>query len=118
MSAAGDWRASAPGFLAEIADAAARTLRDVAGMEGEQADYLGYHVMRAIAEQVGGAQVYIPKADSIARCARDEAIWRDFRGANHRELARLYGVTEIHIYRIVKRMRALDLAGRQSRLNL
>jgi len=116
--AGGDWRARAPEFLSEIADAAARTLRDVAGMEGEQADYLGYHVMRAIAEQVGGAQVYIPKADSIERCARDVAIWREFSGDNRRELARRYGVTEIHIYRIVKRMRALDLAERQHRLDL
>jgi len=118
MSALGDWRAHSPEFLADIADAAAQTLRETAGMEAERADYLGYHIMRAIAERVGGAQVYIPKVDSIERCARDVAIWQAFRGDNHRELARCYGVTEIHIYRIVKRMRALDLAERQHRLDL
>ena len=112
------WRQSVPPFLADIADAAAHTLREVAGMEAEQADYLGYHIMRTIAERVGGAQVYIPKVDSIERCARDVAIWRDFRGHNTKELARRYGVTEIHVYRIVKRMRALDLAKRQQKLDL
>ena len=110
------WRASVPPFLAEIADAAAQTLRTVAGLDAEQADYLGYHIMRAIAEHAGGAQVYIPKADSIERCARDEAIWQAFRGDNHRELARRYGVTEIHVYRIIRRMREVERARRQGRL--
>ena|GEM_PF-636030 len=112
------WRESVPPLLAEIADASAQTLREVAGMESAQADYLGYQIMRAIAQHVGGAQVYIPKADSIARCARDEAIWRDFRGHNTRELSRRYGVTEIHVYRIVKRMREAERARRQDRLQL
>lgn len=112
------WRQSVPDLLLEIADAASGVLRDVAGIDADMAEYLGYHIMRAIAETCGGSQVYIPKADSIARCARDEAIWRDFRGDNHRELARKYGVTDVHIYRIVKRMRALDAARRQDALDL
>lgn len=112
------WRERAPELLGEIAAAASGVLREVAGMEASQADYLGYHIMRAIAEACGGAQVYIPKADAIERCERDEAIWRDFNGNNHRELARRYNVTEVHIYRIIKRMRALDRARRQVDLPL
>lgn len=112
------WRQSVPPLLGEMADAAARVAREVAGMDAEQADYLGYHVMRAIAELCGGTQVYIPKADSIERCTRDEAIWRDFRGGNVRELAQRYRVTEVHIYRILKRMRALDIERRQGQLPL
>lgn len=113
-----NWRDEAPEFLVEMADAAADVLARDFGVEAGRADYMGYCVMRAIAEKVGGAQVYIPKVDSIARCARDEAIWRDFTGCNHRELARKYGVTKIHIYRIVKRMGELERERRQGNLPL
>lgn len=110
------WRASAPDLLGEVADVSARVLCEVAGLESERAAYLGYHIMRAIAEAVGGTQVYIPKADAIERCARDQVIWDAFDGRNHRELARAHGVTEIHLYRIIKRMRAKERAMRQKSL--
>jgi Mor family transcriptional regulator len=41
----------------------------------------------------------------VVRHERDEAIWQEFTGNNHVELARKYGLTTIHVYRIIKRMR-------------
>jgi len=52
------------------------------------------------------------------RHERDEAIWREFKGDNHAELARRYGVTTIHIYRLIKRMTAEESARRQRALEL
>jgi Mor family transcriptional regulator len=111
------WRDRCTPFLAEIADHAADVLQHDLGLEPERAEHGGYLIMRRIAEAVGGASVYIPTADSIGRHERDEAIWREFRGDNVQELARKYGVTTIHLYRLVKRMRALEQARRQRTLD-
>lgn len=107
------WRERVPPLLVEIADTCAAALRDSADMPDDQAAYLGYILMRRIAEVAGGAQIYIPKSDAIDRCLRDEEIMRHFDGQNHRALARQYGVSEIHIYRIVKAMRERERDRRQ-----
>jgi Mor family transcriptional regulator len=112
------WREKATPLLVEIADHAAAVLKEDFGMETERADHAGYLIMRRIAEAVGGAGVYIPTIDSIERHERDEAIWREFTGHNHLELARKYGITTIHIYRLIKRLREEDRRARQSSLFL
>jgi len=112
------WRDRCPPLLVEIADQAADVLKSELGIDPERAAHGGYLIMRRIAEAVGGAGVYIPTADSIERHERDEAIWREFSGDNVNELARRYGVTTIHLYRLIKRMRADQAAKRQGSLEL
>lgn len=112
------WRERATPLLVEVADHAAACLKEDYGMPPDVADHAGYTIMRRIAEAVGGASVYLPTVDSIARHERDESIWRDFNGANLGDVARKYGITTIHAYRIIKRMRAADLACRQATLDL
>lgn len=112
------WRDSVPPLLMELADHAATCLIEEGGLDPERAGHLGYLIMRRFAEACGGGSVYVPKADAILRHERDLAIWHEFDGANHGALARKYGVTEIHVYRIVKAMRAQDAARRQGRLDL
>ena len=111
------WRDRCTPLLVEIADHAADVLKTEMGLEPERADYAGYLIMRRIAQSVGGASIYIPTADSIERHERDEAIWREFDGRNHFELARKYGITTVHIYRLIKRMRAEDSFRRQGNLD-
>ena len=112
------WRSRCTPLLVEIADHAAFVLQTEIGIDAERAEHAGYMIMRRLAEAVGGAGVYIPTADSIERHERDEAIWREFKGDNHAELARRYGVTTIHIYRLIKRMTAEESARRQRALEL
>ncbi len=112
------WRDRCTPFLVEIADQAAEVLKTELGLDPARSDYGGYLIMRRIAEAVGGAGVYVPTADSIQRHERDEAIWREFRGDNVQELARKYGVTTIHLYRLIKRMRAEEAARRQAVLDI
>lgn len=100
------WRDVATPLLVEMADHAAAVLREAHGFDPEKADHAAFEIVRAFAKSVGGAQVYIPTADSLLRHERDEAIWRDFDGRNTLELARKYGVTVIHVCRIIKRKRA------------
>jgi len=112
------WRDRCPPLLVEIADQAADVLQTDLGIDPERAAHGGYLIMRRIADAVGGAGVYIPTADSIERHERDEAIWREFTGDNVQDLARKYGVTTIHLYRLIKRMRKEDKLRRQGSLEL
>lgn len=54
----------------------------------------------------GGGLIYIPKGDRYERHARDAAIWREFNGRNHGELARKHGLGVAHVYEILARERA------------
>lgn len=47
-----------------------------------------------LAELIGGATIYIPKAESFLRPARDLRIKQEFNGYNHVELARRYNLSE------------------------
>lgn len=47
-----------------------------------------------LAELVGGATIYIPKAESFLRPVRDLRIKQEFNGYNHAELARRYNLSE------------------------
>jgi Mor family transcriptional regulator len=57
-----------------------------------------------------GSSLYVPKQfppGSACRSERDAAIMKEFTGRNHRELARKYGISEVMIYRIVRKHRAM-----------
>lgn len=56
-----------------------------------------------LSQYLGGSRFYYPKIDSLIRKKRDERIRREFDGANHRELARRYDLTETRIRDIVQR---------------
>lgn len=70
----------------------------------------------AIAEYFGGRQVYLPKGERLKIALRDAEIWSKFTGKNARKLAETYGVSEIHMYAILKRQRALHTRKLQGRL--
>ena len=54
----------------------------------------------------GGGLIYIPKGEAYERHIRNAAIWREFNGRNHAELARKYGLALAVIYDILDRERA------------
>ncbi|HRF45103.1 MAG TPA: Mor transcription activator family protein [Candidatus Competibacteraceae bacterium] len=58
-----------------------------------------------------GCQIYIPKQDAMKRAQRDQAIWRNFTGHNHAELASRYKLTVTQIYDILARVRTSKQPG-------
>lgn len=62
--------------------------------------------IKAIAQNYAGEYVYVPSSLLARIAARDRRIYSEFDGNNHTELARKYGVTVIHMYRIIKKQRA------------
>lgn len=60
--------------------------------------------------------LYVPTSDKAALHERYEAIWGDFNGRNHAELAVKYRLSLQQIYTITNHMRHLHLRDRQQQL--
>ena len=57
-------------------------------------DCIGAEAFIKLVTCYGGTTLYVPKADSLARSKRDEAIRAEFDGYNYRELCRKYKLSE------------------------
>jgi Mor family transcriptional regulator len=101
-----EWRNQAPPLLVELADHAAAVLVEM-NFPPPQAEHAAFEIVRRFAAAAGGISIYVPKVDHLLRHERDEAIAREFRGANVQALARKYGVSEVWIYAIIRRQRRL-----------
>ncbi len=68
----------------------------------EIAQAIGLDAALALVAARGGEAVYIPKADKVARLARNRAIRAEFTGDNHRQLARKHNLTVVMIRNILQ----------------
>jgi len=66
------------------------------------ADLIGVDNTILLAGKMGGANIYIPKIDTVFRGVRDKKIFDEFNGKNYALLAKKYGVTERRIRKIIK----------------
>ena len=105
-----------PEMLAGLRDIAAGVLTDKLGLDAELSSHGAHEIMLAFAEHWGGDSVYVPKSDTLQRHSRDIAIWDEFRGDNHAQLARKYRISKVWVYAIVKRMSRLEADRRQAKL--
>ena len=60
----------------------------------EMADCIGHESYGRLVEKYGGQSIYIPKADSVVRSARDEKICAEFNGFNYKYLCMKYNLSE------------------------
>lgn len=79
------------------------------GVDEAEAFRLARAATLAIAEFHGGRQWYLPRGDDLATALRDAEIYRRARRGNIQELAREYGLTDQHVWRVVRQQRALHL---------
>lgn len=99
-----------------IHEAVRAGLVETLGLAPDAADQAAYDVLRRVLEDCGGEYFYVPKDIRLAAHRRDVEIWDKFRGDNHMQLAREYGLTKQYIYRIIARMREANIARRQGTL--
>ena len=109
-------RSQGPELLIDLAQNIAHALAELIELDKERAEHVGQEIANRMAGNWGGQLIYFPIGTAIKLSARDLAIWNDFTGQNHSELARKYGVSLQWIYKIVKAMRQTDLARRQGGL--
>ncbi len=99
-------------FLAEHAEAALIRL----GFEKMQAVRLANVVLTQLAFGCGGRAFYLPVGDLLKKQLRDREIWHQFNGRNVDDLARDYQLTQMQIYAILKKQRALNVNKYQGSL--
>lgn len=99
-------------LLADAADRVARVLLDY-NVPEEAAEQCGSAVADDLAMHWAGQNITIPKDYRYKLTQRDLEIWEKFRGHNHLQLAREYGLTVNAIYRIIKRTKRHAIARQQ-----
>lgn len=104
-----------PELLAELAMQLHATLIQ-AGIEPATASRIARDCAERIRQDWGGQIIYVPIGQGFDTMQRWQEIWGKFKGDNVAELAREYKLTEVHVYRIVSKMRELERRSRQSDL--
>lgn len=73
-------------------------------LDGEQreiAECVGIDGYRKLVMHFGGTSVYIQKEERLLKNQRDRKIFEMFNGSNHKELARLFRLSENRIREII-----------------
>ncbi len=73
----------------------------------------------AIATNMGGRGVYLPRGESLRVAVRDRQMYAEFSGGGGDEVKRLatkHDLTDIHVYRILAREHKASVARRQGDL--
>jgi Mor family transcriptional regulator len=97
-----------PEILAEMAAHVFECLKE-SGVPKERAAEIAVKAAERVRQNFGGQVVYIPFGLSHEALKRWEEIWAKFTGDNQPQLAREYGCTEVHINRVLRRMREVKL---------
>lgn len=93
-----------------LTDTARDVLVDLLAINEDDATRVAREVIVRFAEAQTGEQIYIAKGMGYRLDVRDMEIYAQFNGRNHKELARRFNVAPRHVYRIVRRARAIDSA--------
>lgn len=75
------------------------------GLAEREREAIRYDIAYRLAWAIGGLQIYFPNHDALDAPAIEEAIVREFNGRNTDELALRYGLSEVAVYRILRRNR-------------
>ncbi|KWZ43775.1 DNA-binding protein [Burkholderia savannae] len=110
------FKSKGPELLVDLAQHVAHTLTELANIDAVQAEQLGREIADRMAMHWGGQNIYFPMGASYRLSQRDRQIFDEFRGDNHGELARKYGVSLQWVYKIIKAVRREEIAARQSDL--
>ena len=66
------------------------------------AEILGVQPLLKLAEQYGGASLYIPKVEALVKALRDKRIQKEYNGYNAKELAQKYELSVTWVLNICK----------------
>lgn len=74
----------------------------------DKAEDLAQRITESFLSIWGGFSIYLPKAEYLERLRRNRAIAAEFTGGDEAaaRLAKKYGVSSIHVYRICREQRA------------
>ena len=67
----------------------------------EQAQQIAYDLAQSMTAHWGGSMLYVPKTNPEKILKRNLAIWNDFTGNNHHQLAQKYDLATPTVYQIL-----------------
>lgn len=95
---------NAPELLIDLAKRIEQQLIEKGLTNTDNARQFAIELSQSVAKDWGGQQVYIPKNLSSILNERDYAIYQDFNGRNHAELAKKYNVSVQWVYKIINKI--------------
>lgn len=87
------------------------------GYEAEKARMLASKLTGVMAHYFGGQSFYLPTGEVLKEAIRNVMIFREFKGNNISALIRKYGLSESHIYAIIREQLKLQRKRHQPELN-
>lgn len=96
-----------PRTFAEIVDQTKHYLETHHNISSDEALKQATGIGVLLAEFGGGRMFYLPSIKGVKKSLRDTKIWHEFNGRNIAELCKRYDLTEMSIYTILKKQRAL-----------
>lgn len=104
-----------PRTLAELFDVLLAEMGRLGKSEKEAARIARASVI-AIAHNLGGRAIYLPRGESVRRAIRDARMWHEHDGRNTQELAERYHLSIRQVYQILSEQKALRMDRKQSQL--
>lgn len=90
-----------PELLSDVSDDLFKRLKD-AGLDEQQSRKTAFEHVEFIRKHWGGQPIYIPKGMAHDLTERDMALFKEFNGHNHNELARKYNISVVRVYQLLK----------------
>ena len=88
-------------FLQDMVGIGTAIIQASAKIPSEQAEQVAYELASAMTKHWGGSMLYVPKTDPNKVIKRNRAIWDDFTGNNHHQLAQKYDLATPTVYQIL-----------------
>ena len=103
-----------PELLKDFIDKCTKILQsEDTGLDVDAAKKAAENIAKFIKNDWGGQQIYFPKCAEDQLSERDINLWNRFNGSNHAELAHDFKVSLQWVYKVVKFMRASEIAAKQ-----
>ena len=83
------------------------------GIDKEEAENTAREMCDQLRKNFGGEPIYFPMGRSLIAIMVHNAIYKAFTGNNHLELAKKFGVSKTHVYRVIKEGYLAELNDRQ-----
>jgi Mor family transcriptional regulator len=86
------------------------------GIPADDATEIAKDTCDMLRKNFGGEQFYFPKGHDLDVMLRHHQIFKRFNGTNQNELSKEFGISETHVYRILKAAYEKELDERQPQL--
>lgn len=105
-----------PELVRDMTDKIKAALRQHSQLDEDAICAITETIVERMSIDWGGQNIYFPMWLAFERTKTNRKIYREFNGSNHSELARRYGHSIQHIYRIIQFMREAERRERQGDL--